>query len=478
MLSTLRSHRGLLVVLGLGVLFRLALIYAISPAHLNYIDSWGYAKEADGPLFLPRFYRPAGYSAFLGAAAAVWPNLQATILLQHALGLLTAVAFYASLLRLGQPRWVALVPAAVVALTGDVLYFEHTLLSEWYFMGLLAAALFMVSGFVTRETSTRHALLWAAGAGLAIGLASTARGAGMFAVPVFALAVALRPAAGLRARLLPAAAVAVAAGAVLLTYMGLQHRETDYFGFTDGRGWATYARAAPFADCTAFNPPEGTEVLCEKSDARLRLGPDHYMWDADSPALKLYPAGAPTNDTLFERFGRAAILGQPKAYSKAVANDLWRFVDADGRQGFGQPPWSLNLRERNVNWEQYNRQSVDPLYGPAEIRYRPSSQQVGRVQEVLRVHGPLVLIATLLTLLAVPFARGHRIALLLLGGTALTSLLLSVMTQGYNWRFAVPVLPFLLASGAVGLRALVLRFAPARSVSVDRYLRGRRYSAD
>ncbi len=279
------------------------------------------------------------------------------------------------------------------------------------------------------------------------------------------------------ARLLPAAAVVVASAAVVLTYMGLQYRETDYFGYTDGRGWATYARAAPFADCTAFKPPAGTRVLCEKTDVRERLGPDHYMWDADSPAIKLHPSGPPTNDAFFERFGRAAILGQPKAYSKAVAADLWRFVHPDGRAGFGQTPESLNLRGRNVNWEQFNRQTVDPLYGPAKIAYRPAASTIGRVQGILRVHGPLVLVAALLTLLALPFARGQRIALLLLGGTALTSLLLSVMTQGYNWRFAVPVLPFLLASGAVGLRALVLRLAPRRSLSVDGYLRGRRYSA-
>ena len=465
MLSTARSHLGLLVVLGLGVVFRLALSYAISPAHLNYIDSWGYATEASGPLFIPHFYRPAGYSAFLAATTAVWPSLQATIVLQHLLGLLTAVAFYAALLGLGQPRWVALVPTAVVALTGDVLYFEHTLLSEWLFMGLLAAALLCASRFVTREAGVGRALAWGAAAGLALGLASTVRGAGMFAIPVFALAVLLRPAAGLVARLLPAAGVALVAGAVVLAYMGLQYRETDYFGYTDGRGWATYARAAPFADCTAFTPPKGTEALCEKSDARLRAGPDHYMWDADSPAIRIAPAGPPTNDELFGRFGRAALIGQPRAYSRAIARDMWRFVHADGRAGFGQPPLSLDLAARNVNWEQFNRHAVDPLFGAREIRFRPAATKIGAVQEVLRVHGPLVLLATLLTLLAVPFARGQRVVLLLLGGTALLSLLLSVATQGYNWRFAVPVLPFLVASGAVGLRVLALRFAPGRSLA-------------
>ncbi|HYH88839.1 MAG TPA: hypothetical protein VEX67_06380 [Solirubrobacteraceae bacterium] len=99
----------------------------------------------------------------------------------------------------------------------------------------------------------------------------------------------------------------------MLVYARAQYRATDYFGFTDGRGWALYARVAPFADCTAFTPPAGTRVLCEKTDARTRSGPDHYMWDADSPAMRVVGgAGPPTQDELMGRFGRAAALGSPR----------------------------------------------------------------------------------------------------------------------------------------------------------------------
>jgi hypothetical protein len=464
-LALLRSHRGLVVVLVLGVVLRAVLIGAITPAHLNYIDSWGYAKEADGPLFLSHFYRPAGYSAFLGALAALWPSLPATIILQHLLGLFTVVLVYAAMLRLGQPRWVALVPAVVVALSGDVVYFEHTLLSEWLFMLLLVGALFLAAGLTQRPVPVRPALGLAAGAGLLLGLASTTRGMGMFAVPVFALVALLRPSEGLKARVLPAAALVLAAGAVLLVYAGAQYRATDYFGFTDGRGWALYARVAPFADCSAFTPPAGTRVLCEKTDARTRSGPDHYMWDGDSPAMRVVAgAGPPKQDKLMGSFGRAAALGQPKAYARAVARDLWRFVDPDGRVGFGQPPSSLNLSERNVAWEQVNRTAVDPLYGPSEITFHASAKSIGSFQELSRVRGALVLLATLLTLLAFPFTgRAGRLALALLGGTAIVALVLSVASQEYNWRFAVPLLPLLVASGAVGARVVVLRLVPARA---------------
>ena len=158
------------------------------------------------------------------------------------------------------------------------------------------------------------------------------------------------------------------------------------------------------------------------------------------------------------------MLGQPKAYARAVARDLWRFVDADGRTGFGQPPWSLNLRESNLAWEQFNRTAVDPLYGPSEITFHGSAVGFTTFQRISRVHGPLLLLATLLTLLALPFGgRGTRLALALLGGSALAGLLLSVAAQGYNWRFAVPLLPLLLAAGAVGARVLALRLLALRA---------------
>lgn len=472
-MALIRTHRGLIVLLLLGVVARAALTWAIFPAHLNYIDSWGYAKEADGPLFLPRFYRPAGYSAFLGVLAAIWPNLPATIVVQHLLGLCTAVLAYAALLRLGQPRWVALVPAAVITLSGDSLYFEHTLLSEWLFMLLVVGALYLAAGLTQRPVPVRAALGLTAGAGLLLGMATTVRGTGMFIVPVFALVALLRPSEGLKARVLPAAALVLAAGAVVLVYAGAQYRATDYFGFTDGRGWALYARVAPFADCTAFKPPAGTRVLCEKTDARTRSGPDHYMWDADSPAMRVVGgAGPPAQDEFMGRFGRAAALGQPKAYARAIVRDLWRFVDPDERPGFGQTPGSLNLGASNGAWEQFNRTAVDPLYGPSQVRFRRSAGWFETAQKLSRVPGALVLLATLLTLIAVPFSgRDTRLALLLLGGSAIAALVLSVTAQGYNWRFAVPLLPLLLASGAVGARVVVMRLGATVDRSGPRALR-------
>ena len=108
-------------------------------------------------------------------------------------------------------------------------------------------------------------------------------------------------------------------------------------------------------------------------------------------------------------------------------------------------------------WETFNRQAVDPYYGPPSIRVRGLVETLGKIQTIVRVHGVLILIATVLTLLAFPFAGRHRVALLLCGGTALVCLLGSTAVQLYNWRYAVPFTPFLLASGAVGASVLAAR---------------------
>lgn len=453
-----------MIVLAAGVALRVLLVWVYRPAHLTYIDSSGYAREALGPLFVPHFYRPAGYSAFLAVAHAIWGNLQATIILQHAAGLVTAAVFYFAVLRLGQPRWVALVPAAVTALTYDVMYFEHTLLSEWLFMLLLAGALYAAARLCERATAPRAAVAWAAGAGVLIGLATPVRAAGLFLIPVFVVAVLLRPTVGVRARVLPAAVLVLAAGAILLAYADAQYQQTDSFGFVGGRGWSLYGRTAPFADCGAFTPPKGTEALCESSDAGKRLGPEHYMWEVDSPALRLFPGGPPTNDKEVGSFGRAALVAQPKAFISAVATDLWRYVDSkepgQGRRGFGLPPSSLDLRVRNPVWETLNHQVVDQLYGTVDVRVHRRVYWVGRIQEIVRVHGVIVLLAVILAFAAFPFAGRDRLAVLLLSGTAITSMVLAVVAQQYNWRYAVPTTPLLLAGGAVGLRVLVTRLAP------------------
>ena len=248
----LRRHWGLLAVLGAGILLRAVLLAAYSPAYLSYPDTWGYAKAAGGPLFMPDWIRPAGYPALLAGLHAVWGSLTFTIVVQHLLGLATAVLAYATLQRAGAPRWVALVPAVVLTLTLDAIYYEHTLLSETPFTLLVTGALYCG----VRSLEERSGIGWPIACGLLLGLAVTFRGIALFAIPVFVLALLLRD-GGWRRRLAGAGATAIAVVALLVSYAALQESQNGYFGLTQGSGWSTYARSAPFADCRVFDPPGG-----------------------------------------------------------------------------------------------------------------------------------------------------------------------------------------------------------------------------
>jgi hypothetical protein len=462
-----RVPRMLLAVLVAGAGLRLALLLSYSPANLAYPDVWGYVKAADGPLFMDNWIRPAGYPAVLVALHAISGSLTFTIVVQHALGLLTAALAYFTVLRLGAPRLVALVPAIVLAIGLDHLYFEHTLLSETVFTLTLFAALYATArGLEPGADGPR--LPWLAAAGLLLGLAVTVRTAALFVVPVFLLAALLALPRPWARRLGAAAAVAGGAAVVCLAYAAVQSSQNGFFGLAEGGGWATYARVAPFADCRTFTPPAGTAGLCESSDTRTRPGPDFYAWDPASPARRLF-GGPPANAAQVGAFGRAVIEAQPKAYASAVLTDLWRYVDAgagrDRPQDGGGPDDVAIVPEpgRYAEEARANREVAGAYYGPVRTRVRGAARTLTDAQSVLRVHGAMVLAALLLALVALPLAdRRRRIALLLLGGTAVLPVVVATATTLYNWRYLVPFDPLLMAAGALGVAVLAERVQSRR----------------
>jgi hypothetical protein len=394
-----RKQGPLIVALLLGVLLRAALALSYTPVQLSYPDTWGYLTVAQGPLFPADGIRPAGYPVFLLALHAVSASLSVVVVVQQALGILTAVLAYATLRRLAAPIWVAVSAAAAAALNLDLLYSEHNLLSEALFTPLLAAALYaLVRGLDLGRPERRPSLAWLAAAGLAVAAATTVRTVTMFLVPIYVLAVLWWGGPGRRR---VAAGGTFAAVAVLLIggYVVAQGSQTGDYALSQFSGWALYARTAPFADCRAFRPPPGTTALCESSDVRTRGGPDMYAWAPSSPARRLF-GGPGHNDGTVGAFARAAVLGQPKAYLSTVATDLWRYVDSDAgtpRPGSGGGPETNAIDGRDPAVEALNRQVVEPWYGRVSIRVTRVARWLGDLQRVLRVHGALVLLACLLS---------------------------------------------------------------------------------
>jgi len=89
------------------------------------------------------------------------------IVVQHLLGLATAVLLFLCVRRIGGPRWLGLVAAGVVLLGGTEVFAEHAAITEPLYIFLLAAAIYSA----LRALDSRD-FGWAVLAGCLIGAAT------------------------------------------------------------------------------------------------------------------------------------------------------------------------------------------------------------------------------------------------------------------------------------------------------------------
>src|ERR687897_3011352 len=278
---------ALAALLVVGIALRIVVAVAYHPAVLGWADSTVYLLMASDGLFIDPV-RPAGYSMFLRGVHDVWADVDLLILIQHLIGIVTALILYAAVRRLGGPVWAGAAGAAAVLLSLDQIVLEHALMSETLFTLLFALMLYAAvralddGRKLAGAFATRHA--WILAAGISLGLAAWVRAVGTGLIPFLALWMALAIPGRWRDRIGRGALAGGAAMAVLLLYFALNNSETGHFGLTRASGWALYSRSAPFADCDRFDPPVGTEALCETTDPDTRNGPDFYGWEQGSPA--------------------------------------------------------------------------------------------------------------------------------------------------------------------------------------------------
>jgi len=166
---------GLVVLLVAGAVLRLLFVVAWRPAFMGWPDAASYMDVSQGELFSSTL-RPAGYPLFLKGLHAIAPSLLLVILIQHVLGLSSAVLLYLAVARSGAPRLLGLVPAGIVALCGDFAFLEHSPISEALFIFLVAVGLY--AGVRAQEGVQ---LRWAAICALALTAAATVR---VVALPV------------------------------------------------------------------------------------------------------------------------------------------------------------------------------------------------------------------------------------------------------------------------------------------------------
>ena len=441
-------------VLAFGVLLRAYMTLRWRPAFVNYSDTGIYIQDAYSGGFADPL-RVVGYGIFLIPLHWIAPHMLLVVLVQHLMGIATGALLYLALRRAGAPWPVALVPAAVVWLGGTQIFLEHSILSEALFTLLLALALYAAA------RGAAGPLWWAAAAGVALGLGATVRGVGTVLLAVVPLWLLFSSARVSRATALRAGTALAASLVVIAGYIAWRQAETDMSGFTTNGDWNLYGRVAPFADCTRFTPPDGTEGLCDPVPPAQRHGRnvEWYIYREESPAQKLF--GPPylvspdpeANDKL-RRFSLAAIRAQPGDYLDAVGEDLVRIVapdhDSDGDLSYDEFMRFLidgPLRDgRNEFVESWR-----VLYYPGDAYHRGDIALLEDYERATRIDGA-VMIVVLLLALAAPWAapvRARRVAALM-SATAFALLVYPIATHAYDARFVVPALGPLVAAAALG----------------------------
>jgi hypothetical protein len=447
---------ALAAVLLIGLALRVWFMLVWRPAITGYSDSGVYFQDAYQGVWTDPL-RTVGYGMLLAALHWISPHLLFVTIVQHLMGLASAVLMYLTVRAIGGPRWLGVVPAAALALSGDELFIEHAALSE-------APYVLLVSGMLYATVRAwRGGWGWALLAGLCAGLGVWDRGAGLSLVPVLALWLLLCRRRPTRRTLAVAVLSVAVAAATVEGYIQWRQAASGLSGLTTNGDWNLYGRVAPWADCTKFTPPAGTEQLCDPTPvvARPNNTAATYIFDASSPAQQLIgPPYAVSPDPyamsrLWE-FSISAIEGQPTAYLDAVWQDVIRLVDPDHTSygnssaaqfiGFllGGPDLHSGTNPFVTYW-QHLEYPGDPA------PHRGDIAPLKRWEQITRLQGPLMLILLVLTLLAPWATVGEaRSGARLLSMVSVVLLLFPILTTGYDYRYVIPTLGPLFASAALG----------------------------
>jgi hypothetical protein len=416
------------------------------------VPGYGHSDELFGDTWMP-----AGYPAFLETLRFFTDRLPFTIAVQHLLGLASGLLIYLATRRSGAPRWLALLPAAVVMFAADQLYLEHTLLAETLFTFFITAGLYAT----IRASRADEQAAWAVGAGLLFGLAALTRSVALLLPLIAAGWLAFATRGPRRIRLRAAALAGVPAVVLVAAYLATASLAGGVAGLTDMAGWNLYGRVAQFSDCTRFDPPDGTERFCESTPPERRGGPFFYIWNPASHGRQVVAQRVePETGEEPGRFARAAVLGQPWDYARAVGKDLVRF--ADPSVGVDRPESGntrLDFYTLPNDYERNIARHVDETYhGLSDAR--PLRSVFDTYQRIFSATGLVIVLLAGATGVGLLFGRGRaRLAALLFAACALELYLGSVSTWSYDVRYGVPPLGALAAAAALGGVALAERRA-------------------
>lgn len=452
---------ALAALLALGILLRLVAIFSWWPT-TNTIDD-GYQLFAGNPFEDPQ--HPAGYGLVIGALGHLTREVALPILIQHVIGIGSALLMFAATRRVTGSQWAGLLPAAFLLLNPDLIFLEHAVMAESWAVFATSVGFYAAACALDEPQPWWR---WPVLTGAALALASTIRTAGLLVIPVALLALLLARPGPLRswraAWRAPAAALAAAA-IVLLGYATTNAVVGERFAFGPSSAWYLYGRAAQFADCSRFDPPAGTEVLCEQRPASERPGVSYYLFDPTAPAPSHFGPFGQHNEQLSE-WAKRAIRAQPLDYAETAWKYLsWYYVPGSRPpdKGVGIDP-GLSFTFDNAFLAPTIQASLEHYYN----HFTPHPHSPGRhllrtLQHVTRYGATLLSVTTALVLIGLLIGtRRSRVGVLLFGIGGLALLVAPVLTGNYIGRYLVPLTGPMMAAAAVTITELWRR-RPERS---------------
>jgi hypothetical protein len=451
----------LIGLVALGLMLRLVVVTTWWPVTTTLADAYPYALYAEtGPFDNPQ--HPAGYSVILAAIGLISHEVALTVAIQHLAGLASAFLLFAAVRRVSGSQWVGLLPAAAILLNPDLIYLEHSIMSEIWFVLAGSVAVYAAVRAFDRPDPWYG---WPLVAGLAAALGTMVRTSGLFLIAVIVLALLLcRPRPwNWRAPLATAAVAAVA----LFGFASLNAAISGRFGLGPSPGWYLYGWVAQFADCNRFDVPAGAEFLCEDTPADQRPGTNYYLFDPTAPVpSELGDFGA--EDDLLRTWAQRAILAQPRDYLGTVWEDLRAYYIPSSRpireHAGGQLDPQLDYRSA-VNPADLYYSEVQPATEKGmEYFFNEFSVDKSRFgfdfmrvwQYVTRFGGVALSLTTLLIALGLLIGpRRSRVGVLLFGGGGLSLLIAPILTGNYVGRYTVPMAGLMVAGAALAIAALI-----------------------
>jgi hypothetical protein len=442
-------HLPFALVLVGAIAIRVVVTTAYRPV-LLFFDSTSYLRVADDPSMTT--FRPIGYSLLLSPFRHLAPDTLAPIgVFQHVLGLAVGVAIYAFLIRRGLPAWGAVLATLPILFDPLQLVLEHYVLSDVVFEALL------VAGCLLLLWNPSPSVLAVSLAGVTVAVSALVRGAGTFLLVVFLVALlCLRP--GWKK------VVAFVIGGLLPLglYATAYHHANGSYALSESGPRFIYARVAPIVDChnPALHLPSYERILCPPQPVSERPSSDYYIWGhRRGPAYHLVPPPGMTANQVLKDFSKRVIRAQPRAFTDITVTGFLRGFAPTRNKAFPGFPSRYWLFQ-------------DHYWGRSKHEWKPTADAgpaafMTHYRKVLWTPGPVLgglLVVSLLAALGVGRSRrsGDRIAIGLLSGACLMTLLTGVAVSGFSWRYQLPQIPLFPMAGALALAALIRGQAPGR----------------